>query len=55
MTRRHFEQLAEAVRIEFAAEPALRARVARTLADYCAEQNGRFARDRFFNACGVTG
>ena len=54
MSRKHFERLADIVRRNLSVDAATRKHVAEELAEFCAEQNPRFDRERFLAACGVT-
>ena len=67
MTRKHFEAVAEIIRLSAPLEPALHenesiwidgakdmlGRVASDLADLFAQENPRFDREKFLRACGV--
>jgi hypothetical protein len=56
MTKRNYIALAALVaswRTEGIFDDAAVDRAAHTLADFCAEDNARFDRDRFLSACGV--
>jgi hypothetical protein len=48
MTRKHFEQIAEILRIRDAGPNMIRA-----FADMCAEHNEHFKKGRFYEACGL--
>lgn len=53
MTRKHFEELAAIVRRSTQPSSIERITVAEELAEFCATQNPRFDRGRFFEACGL--
>ena len=57
MTRKHFEAIAHALKVErpdsiAKAERITWERIVRTMADVCASTNGAFDRGRFYAACG---
>lgn len=56
MSRKHFQALAAMVKDTFEAAEITtvgRDQLAARLADFCAEQNERFDRNKFLAACGV--
>jgi len=53
MTRKHFQAVADALRVSDAPPDAVRD-IALALADVFAGQNPLFDRERFLTACGVT-
>ncbi len=53
MTRKHFQALAAIVaKCESSTSDDVHWRLANDMADFCAQQNTRFDRDRFMVACG---